>query len=363
VQWDLNGIAEARAIESGGTELLSPNHMLYRPIGFVIYEVARLSGYRGRSVEILQYVTAILASLGVGLFFMAANQLTGNLVAATVSTVFLVASWSYWTFSTDAYYITPAAAAVAGALAILLWRPKLSVLSSVIAGLVGALAVLFWQANVFLVPSLLVGILWTQRTSTLQSRLMLASVFLVSLGATVGVSYGLGATLAHGHFAFGELVRWASSHSSQGQVPLWGKWSIDRIPAAASSAVAAFVPVWEGVGLRSLMKGVLDWGKVLPQLSLVALVLLCVWSAIKLVRRRARSGDIVWLGLSYLAYVPFIVWWDPCEPKWFVVPSVFLVVLLAEIWSRDTKPKQYIVLGMCIAVRRYNQKLWIGEGE
>ena len=111
------------------------------------------------------------------------------------------------------------------------------------------------------------------------------------------------------------------------------------------------------------MKGVLDWGKVLPQLSLVALVLLCVWSAIKLVRRRARSGDIVWLGLSYLAYVPFIVWWDPCEPKWFVVPSVFLVVLLAEIWSRDTKPKQYIVLGMCIAVRRYNQKLWIGEGE
>ena len=45
IQYDVNGIAEAVALEAG--QLVNKSHMLYRPAGRFIYRTLQYSGYGG----------------------------------------------------------------------------------------------------------------------------------------------------------------------------------------------------------------------------------------------------------------------------------------------------------------------------
>lgn len=157
MHWDLNGIIEARAIDHGGAGLLSPNHMLYRPLGLGVLALARSLGYGGHSA-MLQYLTAIMGGLAVGLFWLWTKSLTGNVVTASVATAVLATSRAFWRFSTDAAYIVPAATSVLAALVWLSTAPRVTGKTIAVLGCLVAIAVLFWQANIFLVPVVALGI-------------------------------------------------------------------------------------------------------------------------------------------------------------------------------------------------------------
>src|SRR5947208_12820573 len=62
IQYDPNGVLEAMSIESG--TVLNKNHILYRPLGLLVWRVAQVFGYHGPSLPVLQIITGIAGALG-----------------------------------------------------------------------------------------------------------------------------------------------------------------------------------------------------------------------------------------------------------------------------------------------------------
>lgn len=355
VQWDLNGLAEADAITTGGPALFSANHLLYRPLGLAIFATASRLGYEGSIQVLLQLVTAFLASLGVSLFFLAARSLTGRTTPAALAALLLAGSWSWWTFSTDIHYITPAGAAASAALALTASSLASPLLLGAAVGAAASVAILFWQANVFLLPALLVGVAWTRTDWPMRRRLTTLATLLLTAFTFTTTCYAIASVIGHRHRGLPVFLAWVSSHASKGQIDLWGHWSLDRLPTSLVSAASSFIPVWNGLGLRALLRGETSWDNLLPQLSLMAFAVLAVWSCLMvLVEWRTYDATlkrtVTWLGGGAIAFMPFIVWWDPYEPKWFVVPNVFLVAALSVIWSRAASRTLSTVVLPCIAI-------------
>jgi hypothetical protein len=154
-QFDLNGIAEAVALDEG--DILTKNHLLYRPLGVLSQEILQILGLHFSSIVVLQFLTALAGAAAIALFyFLLASMLQSRLLAACGS-CFLATSWAWWVFSTDAMYIPVAAMFVAAALAVFM-KSKSSASLLVCGGLTG-LSILTWQANIFLVPSILIALL------------------------------------------------------------------------------------------------------------------------------------------------------------------------------------------------------------
>jgi hypothetical protein len=129
---------------------------------------------------------------------------------------------------------------------------------------------------------------------------------------------------------------------------------LDRLAPAGLSAIASIVPLWSGLGLRDLLRGSFRLEKLPALLSLLGLLGLTVLSLWRVLHRDkdsiARYRSALWLLLSYLAFLPFIIWWDPFEPKWFVIPNLFLVSVVAVIWGSGARQGKstYAALGMCV---------------
>lgn len=354
LQWDINGIIEAAAVDSAGIALFSPNHLLYRPLGYLALVIGRLAGYDGDSIRVLQYLTVILAALGVASFYKLMQLLTKNNRVALLATLLLATSWSYWTFSTDAYYVTPSAAAVIGALIVFFVKPQPTCSGVILLGVLTSLSILFWQANVFLVPIMLLALLWKGKARGRQASLVHAGLFLSITAAIVGTFYlGVG-TRFFGVTRVSDLMAWLLSHEGKGHVSLWGAWSLDRIPTALRTALASFIPVWEGLGLSTIMRGTIPWDRLLAPLSLLAMLTLGAATLLAVIRKRtAIIGSpalLTWLLLGYCVYIPFIIWWDPFEPKWFVVPNIFLVAAMGVVWGGENKPRYLLSIGVMVAV-------------
>ncbi|TAK34033.1 MAG: hypothetical protein EPO21_10955 [Chloroflexota bacterium] len=342
--YDLNGIPEARGVETGRGVPSSPNHMLYQPVGFLMYQLAGFLGYSGPSAPVLQVLTALFGALGLGFVFLTYHHLSKRVGIGLAVTAMLATSWAYWSFSTDISYIVPAAAVVAAALAIGT-RPRLSTPASVGLGLIAALAVLFWQANVFLIPTLAAGLLWTRR-----ARLPQTSVFVLVATLAAGLSYvGVG-IVVHGQTTPLGAVTWALRYGGA-SLPTWGHWSLDRLPLAVIHQMSSVFPLGAGMRLDQLTQVLVS--PRLDRLAIAAVGVVAVWLLVSRLRGRpARQADsIAWLLLGYLLYFVFIVWWDPQEPKWFIIPNILLGAILAILLVR--RPLQRydkpVLLG-CVAV-------------
>lgn len=92
IQWDPNGIIEARAIERGA--LVTPNHLLYRPLAYLLMEGARLAGFAPPMAALYQILTATISALGLGAFFVAALFLPKSRRGAAFATVFYATTWA-----------------------------------------------------------------------------------------------------------------------------------------------------------------------------------------------------------------------------------------------------------------------------
>lgn len=336
IQFDINSIIEAQAVERGGTFLFSPNRLLYRAIGALGYELALQSS--GPSLPLLQFLSAFLSTVAIAVFCVVTFRLTRSMTVAFWASALLATSWSFWAYSTDAYYITPAALAIFCALALLI-PATTSLRATIGAGVFVWAGILLWQANIFAIPLCLGLLLFYAPRRARRRRRTNALAFLVVVGGLTAASYLTAAIAVHGLADGPALLDWLLSHGSDqfGRPPIWGVWSLDRVPAAFLAAISSWIPVWDGLGLRKLAQGQIQLHKVIPQLSLVALGMLLALLGHELTRwksARPESKRLGWLLLAgYLAYLPFVVWWDPA-PKWFVIPNAFLVLGAALLLSR-----------------------------
>jgi hypothetical protein len=339
--YDPNGLTEIRPLGQSVAGLFTPNHMLYRILVLAFYELLQLVGYAGTPLLPAQCLTAASGAIGVGLFYLWLRKCGIREAVAILATFGFGASWSYWVFSIDVYYVTPSAAAVLGAVNVLTslyaqpdpLRRRAVGLAAI--GVLNALAILFWQANIFLVPVILIALFFRFRSSRGRGLGEMA-LYLVSMGLLVSATYFVVGVLVLQNWPLDRFVHWFTSYSAQ--LPIWGRLEPSRITSVIVTATASLVPVWEGLGLRSLMYGVIEDGKLLPQLSLLALIILILVPTVLLVvkRKTLPANRLRLLGLIMLGYwifVPFNTWWDPFEPKWFVVPNIALWAALAIAWD------------------------------
>jgi hypothetical protein len=378
VQWDPNGIIEARSIEQG--PLISANHLLYRPLGAVLLNAAEGIGLTPPLPLLYQILTAIISALGLGAFFVAVSFLTRNARAAWLATALYATSWAYWTFSTDIYYITLAAAGASAVLAVLAYPVKVW-RGVVIAAFFFAVAVFAWQASIFLLPVFVILAFTRTRDKKFTVLFTMSALALVAL---VYLAVGIFALHLYSVTALGQ---WLTSHSSDetGRLAMWGQWSVTRVRPLLLSAASSFVPIWEGLGISSLRRGVETPEFFLRQVSIVALfviVAVTLWQArqkrpvlfqngtANLSLRGAPSAMrwssspqsqndrlqvVNWkiaalVALGYLALLPFILWWDPFEPKWFVVGNVFLIGAAAILWAVTFSARSFAMLAICIVI-------------
>jgi hypothetical protein len=145
--------------------------MLYRPLVWIFYTPLKTSGIR--SFQVAQVITALSGAIGLGLYYLWLRKLVKSDLLAAFTTLGMGASWSYWVFSTDVYYIVLAATCITGCFLLLssiLKALTLPVRSLLGLGVMVALAVLLWQANIFFIPIIII-ILYVRFSATGQFRL------------------------------------------------------------------------------------------------------------------------------------------------------------------------------------------------
>jgi len=333
IQYDINGIVEANALESG--QLLYKNHVLYRPIGLLFYRTLQVLGYQGNSLLVLQTINAVCGAIGIGLAYAVFRSATRGRPAALMGALFLATSLTYWLFSTDVAYITPAALFVLAATVLILYAD--STKGFVAAGLFLSLSVLTWQASVVALPPLIALLFWRKPFPVYRN----AAFFCLTLAAVTIPFYVLLAVASGGFMGPREFWAWLTNHGDAGAgLPLWGVWGAERMQPALSSALRSVVPSMLAISPVKIRPSI-QFGRLVVDVALIALTILIVLAALK---ARLKS---LWFLFGYLVFIPFIVWWDPFEPKWFFIPNICFAGFLScglEYWLQRRRVGIAVIL-------------------
>jgi hypothetical protein len=330
IQHNPNGINEAISVEKGGRGLFSPNHMLYRPLGWSVWHVMRGLGYWGRSLVILQVISALAGAAAVAAAFVVYQALAGHWAPGMLAAFVLATSSYFWGSSIDAFYIGPAAAFAATAMAVVTVRAGRRGTATT-AGALVALSILVWQASVFLLPSIAAAVVLCGGGRTPRRRAIDVAVFFGMAGLLVTAVYVAVGAVVFRQDSPASLLEWVFRYGGA-QIPQWGAWGLDRVPSVLDSALSSIVPLKEVGGIEGVLRLGVGPTTVLPLIGLAAGLVLAVvvgWSMVRCGGLRALAIRHGWLVIGYAVFLPFLVWWDPFEPKWFVVPNLFLAGALS----------------------------------
>ena len=336
--YDTNGLMEASAVESGNpVDLWNPNHMLYRPVGYFVRHTLAGAGIHTDVIPFLQVFSAIFGAIGLGFVYLALEHLTENRTIAIWMSLALGVSWSYWTLSTDVYYFSMAAMLVAASLAIFVRSESVS--SLIGCGLLAGLSILACQANVVLLPGLGMAVLLRNPSLPVRKSIQGMLWIWISAGAAVGIAFVGAATLVYQRRTLTEILQWATNYSGT-RLPMWGTWwPPSRLLQTAGSAFKSVfaMDLWMfPFFLRHLKNGELpSWIAPLGFIFMAGILVVAFRKSSSDSNRRNRT--LLWLLILYGTYIPFVTWWESIEPRWFIMPNVFLAALTAIILSHWSK--------------------------
>jgi hypothetical protein len=334
--YDLNGQAEVSGVSSGRPgDLFLPNHMLYRPIGYAVRQALAAFGITVSGVLLLQTLSAIFGALGLGFAFLALERIVGNQSIALWVSLILGVSWSYWTMSTDVYYLSLSAMFVAASLAVFVHAKTDAAFAA--CGIFVGLAISSFQANVFLLPGLSAAILFgktfpgTQVTVRRLAILWAATIVLVGgLFLSVGI-------LVYERKTPLELIQWGSSYTGKA-LPMWGSWAPARfltiVGTSFKSVVGMELWMFEFFQRRYNNGEIPGWVAFLGAVVLAGALIFAFRRGS--VRKADENSIAAWLLILYFIYLPFFIWWDATEPRWFNLSNIFvagLVGIIASRWS------------------------------
>ena len=361
--YDPNGMMEASAVRSGDPAgLWNPNHMLYRPVGYFILRTLEAAGLQPGVIPLLQILSAVFGALGLGFSYLAFERLSANRTIAIWMSVALGVSWSYWTLSTDVYYYSMAAMLAAASLAAFLqWN---STSGLILCGLLAGLSILTCQANVVLMPGLAIAALLRRPSDQFRRAIRDVMWICIPAGVIVGLAFvGVGVLVYHRN-SISALMDWGTNYSGN-RLPIWGTWwppirFVHALGSAFRSVVGMDFRLFPFF-LRHLQNGVVpSW---IPPLGFVILTgLLAAAYRISSGWTRSRNRTLLWLLVLYSTYIPFVWWWEAIEPRWFIVPNIFLAALTAVLlshWSNATYFRIALPVGvLMLAVMNLVTSAW-----
>jgi hypothetical protein len=302
------------------------NHLLFEASGYVATQVASLVGHSGPSFSLLLILSALFGGIALGATNLAARRTGSERLEAIAATVWLGTTYAFWKWSTNVAYVSMAGMLVALALA-QLWS-RTSPRTLVITGIIGALSALAWEANIFLLPVLIVGVRlqFESWRDWLRSSLYLVAAWAGTLGFAYAVlvyEWRLPDLRSLVEF----MVTWGGGNPG----PKWGHWGWDRIGKFAQTWIHSLIgsiilqPAWFLAPSR--------FNTNLHRLAPVALLILFAVPVFLFLRRWMDSMGLFFL-FGTAAYFPFVIWWDPVETKWLLVPNIFLALFVARFWSQ-----------------------------
>jgi hypothetical protein len=151
------------------------------------------------------------------------------------------------------------------------------------------------------------------------------------------------------------MLEWATSYSGN-RLPMWGSWwPPSRLLQTAGSAFKSVFAMdfWMFPFLfRHLKNGELPaWIAPLGFVFMAGVLIVAFRRSSS--DSNSRNRTLLWLLILYGTYIPFVTWWESIEPRWFIVPNVFLAALTAIIlshWSKSTYFRIALPAGVLILV-------------
>jgi hypothetical protein len=127
------------------------------------------------------------------------------------------------------------------------------------------------------------------------------------------------AALSKGIRTPAKFLRWVTTHGDGVGLPIWGQVNWQHFVGTSHSMIGSIVPIGSKAGV----------------VALALIVLACLWAAVQNSRTNGSGGVRIsaWLLISYLAYMPFIIWFDQAK-EWFVILNLFLGGIFVDILGR-----------------------------
>lgn len=359
-----------------GTSNTGSRHFLYTYIGVPYYRLWRALGYTADAAQPMLLLNAFCAVIGICGFYVFLRHLELDVFWAVLLALVYAFSYGYWTFTTDVFYNTFATVPLLWSLPVLLKVSHVSLsrkrvgLSFVLAVL-GVLAILATQEHILFVLVVIIGLLTSQIPVTLKARLTSVAVYLGVLLILLMPLYILRAIQVNHCVNVRCVVTWLRPYGEL--IPMYQTFAWDRIPAAAWSLLATIVPLWRGMALQELARGVITPAKILPQWALLFTVLVFGSTGITLL----LQYKTVWKQYRYLLilciawlsiYIPPIIWLDPYGPERWIVPLAPILTLIAvaiSLQKISEKGSRRIIVSVfsvvvvaTIASANFAQEIW-----
>lgn len=346
--YEANGIIEADYIENYyWTNLFNVNHMLYRPIMWLVYRTAIIFGYSGQALPIMQWISAWLGAVGIVLFYLSLRRLTNDITVSLLTAAIYAVTRQYWYWSTDINYDILSVIFIFGTVYLLTDnKRRLQRSQAVKLAILSGLAILNAQNNIFLIPVMALTFL-VDKTLSWSARLRQLIVYGFSLSILLIIVYLLVGFLVKEFTTLEQLLKWLMGWEAGGgaDAPTLGSFTWSRVGQGIQSYITSQVPSWAGIGLRSLiLSGGFDPIRMLSGLAtlLVPIIvtstivwLLIAWPHLSNRRRVEVALSLLFFGL----FAVFGIWWESTNPRWFFISSaglwITLALLLADKHSKS----------------------------
>jgi len=327
--WD--GITFALQIEKvtkgerGLSFLFHQNHLLYNALGYLLYISVRSLGLSFRALTILELANVVIGAIGVGLFFQLVERVTRSRYWATVCSMALAVSATWWKLSTDADAYIPAVVLILLCLRNLTGEnPRWYIAAFALAG-----AMLMHEiASLFSL-----GAIATVFSSRLDNKKGFAAKMSIAAWLSVISVYYLCAYLLHGIGRPLDVIRWATSN------PSLISPSVNPIPGLLQTP-RANLDLVVGHSFNIFLKtgGAIEW---VAALASVAAGLTFIYKVTRnrceLLRQtiyKTKAGmrccrmAYVTLAMWVAPYIIFLCFFEPQDPylRLFYAPALFLAV-------------------------------------
>lgn len=313
------------------TDLFHPHHLLFNPLLWLLKTTLSAVAPGTDPLVPTQCLLAVVGAAG-GLVFFHLCRLTLPLSRrdALLTALLLATSYGYWHYSSEVEPYVPALAAATAAVFVLRRAMKtLSARAAAAVALLHASAVLLHQVHVFLTPVLLGLIAFAEAPK--DRRYRFSAIYLGVLALSVGGLYLWAAKASGIDFRLAPLFDWSTSYAQSGR---WGGLRVESFYYGLGGAFTAVI----GKGLLQRFVNGIEWTAAVGAgvVSLVLTAAALIWLLLSAVRQRSRIFlEAPFLAryclFSAIAYVPFLVWWEPYNLEHWIalLPALWVAVALA----------------------------------
>jgi len=342
----LDAVNYAITMEEGTiSALFHPHHLLYNPLGWLLFNAAQWFGHGHIPIlHLMVTVSSIFGTLGAILFGAMVFQLTGKKMLALIIPLLLAFSYGYWYSSLNGEsYIISIFFLIVCLYLVLMINTGTGQLFIVFLALAHGIATLFHQSHIlFLIPVSF----FLYKKGGIRTLWSYCFVFAMIVGSV----YLWACYLTNNLSSLKDFLEWITRYA-QGKPPNFGHFHIVNIPVAIIS-LGRSVLYGSYIG-DLLLDRIFDINKSGLIISTILVLGIIFYFVLVLFRDRnvmGRQGDVNRFCIIWIAsYFAFFVWWDPGNFD-FMMTLLIPCYLLFSIFLNHAESKYRMNRNLALAL-------------